>query len=502
MKDLKRIGINMISGGAGYLIPMLVNIFSTPFVLNRLGAEAYGLLTLANVIIGYLIVADLGLDIPITQKIAEYYAKNDLGEKSKFLVATIKIYLVIGLTGMFFIFLFTNQFIALLAIPSTITQEAKIVFYLAGFGFFGSIINMWGKAVFNGLHRYEIANGINIFNNLFGILFGVVLINLGYGVIGFFIARIAGFFLSNFAYIAFVLKHIIRFNLFPVFDRQIWSKLKMQVGYGFVLRISGMIFSRMDQTLIGAWVTIAAVATYSIPILIATALSGLIASVTHFAFPMASAMSVTNSVKGMESFFIKITKFVVVLSTVSFIPFIVLGDKFLLLWINQELASESEVVLIMLLLAFYFNSSLSIGLNAFIVGIGQLKFFTFYSVTRGLVLFIGFLILIRFYGINGAGVSYLISLIVDLIFVFYSLRRKLNLSVLFLIKQSYLKPCILGFILGTGLYFLRNEINTWSTLFAAFAAFAVFYLVLILIFGVIDEKERAIVFTLIKRSRE
>jgi len=96
--DIKRISINIVSGGAGYIIPMAVSLFSTPFVLNRLGAEAYGLLTLANVIIGYLIVADMGLDIPITQKIAEYYAKNDLDKKSKFLVATIKIYLVIETT--------------------------------------------------------------------------------------------------------------------------------------------------------------------------------------------------------------------------------------------------------------------------------------------------------------------------------------------------------------------------------------------------------------------
>jgi len=41
-----------------------------------------------------------------------------------------------------------------------------------------------GKAVFNGLHRYDIANGVSIANNFFGIAFGIVLIQQGYGVIG------------------------------------------------------------------------------------------------------------------------------------------------------------------------------------------------------------------------------------------------------------------------------------------------------------------------------
>lgn len=488
--DLKRIGINMISGGAGFVIPMFVNILSTPFVLNQLGTEAYGLLVLANVIIGYLIVADMGLDIPIIQRIAEYYAKNELDKKSKFLVATFKIYVAIGLVGMLVIFLFTDELIRLLSIPSTIHQEAKTVFYLSGLGFFGSIINMWGKAVFNGLHRYDIANGINIFSNLFGIVFGVVLINLGYGVIGFFIARIVGFFLSNLAYAIFTWKHIIKANLFPFFDREIWAMLKRQVGYGFILRMSSMVFSKMDQTLIGAWVAIAAVTAYSLPILIAAALSGLIASITHFAFPMASSMKATHSLKEMESFFIRINKFVVLISTICFIPFIVLGDKFIALWINQDLAMESQTVLIMLLVAFYLNSCFTIGLNAFIVGIGQLKYFTFYSIMRGATLLIGYFILIKFYGMNGAGMSYLCSLLIDLVFVFYSLVRRLNFSVIASIKQSYIRPCIIGLVLGAGLFFARDWITSWLTLITAFSAFGILYFLFIFLLGVIDEKER------------
>lgn len=492
----------MISGGAGYIIPMAVNIFSTPFVLNHLGEEAYGLLTLANVIIGYLIVADMGLDIPITRKIAEYYATNEIELNSQFLAATIKIYFLIGLAGMLTLFVSASTLIRLLAIPPSMYHEASIVFYFAGIGFFCSIINMWGKAVFNGLHRYDIANGVNVFNSISGISLGIVLIYLDYGIIGFFVARIAGFFLANLIYLAFTLKHITRFNLFPFFDHKIWIILKRQVGYGFVLRISGMIFSKADQILIGTWVAITAVAAYALPILIATALSGLIASITHFAFPMASAMSATRSIKEMEFFFIKITKFVVALSTLSFVPFIVLGDKFLALWINQNMAMESGEVLVMLLLAFYLNSCLNIALNAFIVGIGQLRFFTFYSITKSLFLFIGFLILIRFYGMNGAGIAYLCSIIIDLIFVFYSLNRKLNFSVISLARQSYFKPLILGLFLGVGLFFIRNLITSWMTLLAAFSAFGIFYLLFIFLFGVIDARERSIVLSFLKKNGE
>lgn len=472
------------------MVPMLVNILSTPFVLNQLGSEAYGLLALANVIIGYLIVADMGMDIPIIQTIAEYYAKNELKKKSKFLVATFKIYVGIGLAGMLVIFMFTDELTRLLSIPSNINHEAKTVFYIAGLGFFSSIINLWGKAVFNGLHRYDIANGVNIFSNLFGIVFGVVMIDMGYGVIGFFVARIIGFFLSNLVYVIFVWKYTIQANLFPLFDNEVWAKLKRQVGYGFLLRMSSMVFSRMDQTLIGAWVAISAVAAYSIPILVAGALSGLIASISHFAFPMASSMNATHSLKEMESFFNRISKVVALLATLSFIPFIVLGDKFIMLWINQDLAMENQTVLLMLLVAFYLNSCFTIGLNAFIVGIGRLKYFTTYSIFRSTVLFIGFLVLIKFYGMNGAGMSYICSLLIDLVYVFYSLKKILKFNVVSSFRQSFLMPCIIGFVLGALLFFARDWISTWMTLISAFASFGVLYLLFTFLLGVIDEKEK------------
>ena len=176
MNNLRRVGINMISGGAGYILPMAINVLAAPYVLRQLGKEAYGLQVLANVIIGYLIVADMGLDIPVTQRIAEYHAKQYPEQQSKFLIATIKIYFLIGLAGGIVLILFTDKLITLLAIPVSIKGDAHTVFYLSAFGFLGSIISMWGKAVFNGFHRYDISNGVNIANNLFSILLGIFLI--------------------------------------------------------------------------------------------------------------------------------------------------------------------------------------------------------------------------------------------------------------------------------------------------------------------------------------
>lgn len=493
MNNLRRIGINMISGGAGYILPMAINIFSAPYVLSKLGEQAFGLQVLANVIIGYLIVADMGLDIPITQKIAEYQATGNSEKRNQFLIATIKIYFIIGCLGSLILLIATPRLVTLLAIPDEIIVEGKIIFYLSGVGFLGSILNMWGKAVFNGLHQYDIANGVAILNNLFGITFGIILILNGYGIVGFFGARVFGFLLANMAYIFMSRKYLKRFVFRPIVDDEIWTLLKKQIGYGFTLRLSGMIFSRMDQTLISAWIGITAVTAYSFPILIATAISGMIASLTHVAFPMVSAMHATSSKESIELFFFKITKFIVAISTISFFPFIILGDKFLALWISPEIAAKSQVVMFFLMISFYVNSCLTIGVNAFVVGIGQLRYFTFYSITRGLGLFAGFLILINIYGLEGAGLSYVIIIIIDILFVLFTFRKKFNFNISNVFLKAYFKPILLGVMLGIVLFLLRSYIQTWVGLISSVCFYGFFYIILSYVIGILDLEEKKLI---------
>ena len=499
MNNLRRVGINMISGGAGYILPMAINVLAAPYVLRQLGKEAYGLQVLANVIIGYLIVADMGLDIPVTQRIAEYHAKQYPEQQSKFLIATIKIYFLIGLAGGIVLILFTDKLITLLAIPVSIKGDAHMVFYLSAFGFLGSIISMWGKAVFNGFHRYDISNGVNIANNLFSILLGIFLIMKGYGIIGFFSARVGGFLIASMVYIILASKNIIQFTLRPLIDREIWAILKKQVGYGLTLRLSGMIFARTDQTFISVWVGISAVTAYSFPILIATAISGLIASLTHFSFPLVTAMSVTHSKEEIQSFFFKITKFIVSISTLTFFPFIIYGDIFLSLWINPEIAAQNQEVLIFLTIAFYVNSCLTIGLNAFVVGIGELKYFTYYSISRGICLFVGFLCLIKPYGINGAGYSYIIALLVDAIFVLYSLRTKFHFNIAQVFLRGYLKPVLLGIVLSVAMILAKRWVTTWIELIAAIGIYGVLYIVFGYWMGILNESEKNVIKSFLKK---
>ena len=76
MNRIQRSSINMLSSAAGYVIPMFVNLITTPLLLRGLGEAAYGLQSLVAVVIGYLTFMDMGLDLPITKLLAGDHASN------------------------------------------------------------------------------------------------------------------------------------------------------------------------------------------------------------------------------------------------------------------------------------------------------------------------------------------------------------------------------------------------------------------------------------------
>lgn len=100
MNRLERSSINMLSSAAGYIVPMLVNLITTPILLRLLGEEAYGLQSLVAVIVGYMTFMDMGLDLPITKILAEDRARQDHVSVNYLLSTTLQLYVIIGLAGM------------------------------------------------------------------------------------------------------------------------------------------------------------------------------------------------------------------------------------------------------------------------------------------------------------------------------------------------------------------------------------------------------------------
>jgi O-antigen/teichoic acid export membrane protein len=414
---LKKTFVNIFSGAVGYILPIGLNIFFTPIIIKNLGSEAYGLQSLVNVIIGFLMVADMGLDIPVTKLVSEYSVKENPIMLNKLLNTTLQVYLGIGFLGALIIFIITPFLVdSVFSIPPNMHEHAKYVFYLAALGFIGGLLNMWGQSVFNGILRYDISNSINLVTTIISILIGTFFVIRGYGVVVYVFVRVLFTFLSGIVYLIVSKYFLSGFKITLGINKEIWNGLKNQLGYGFFLRFSGIITSRFDQFLIGAWIGVAAVGYYSIAILIVTSIGGLINSMIHFIFPKMSQLNSSGNIEKLEELFIAGSKFVGVLVFFIIPPFILISNQFLSIWLGKDVAKQAYMVLVLLFVAALIQTIFVSVLNNYIIGIGKLKLFTKYTLVRSVVFLLLCFLLIKKFGLLGAGYAMIGTTLVDVVF--------------------------------------------------------------------------------------
>jgi O-antigen/teichoic acid export membrane protein len=121
-------------GGQCALI--LAAVITTPFIIRRLGSEAYGILTLMNVLIGYLAISDMGMGLTATRFSAGPHSRfDDQGEAVVVWTSALIALVPATITGLTFAFLADPIVNELLRLPAEFRSESVVVIRLAAVGF-------------------------------------------------------------------------------------------------------------------------------------------------------------------------------------------------------------------------------------------------------------------------------------------------------------------------------------------------------------------------------
>jgi len=469
---------------------MLVNLIVTPLLLDALGEAAFGLQSLVAVVIGYLTFMDMGLDLPITKLLAEDRARQDIDAESQLLSTTLQLYAVIGLAGMSAITLSADWLAhSLFHMPPGLVDQAVMVFQLAGIGFLGSVGMSWGRAVTMGLQRFDLTYSVSVVLSTAGTLIGLGVVYAGYGVVGYVLSRTVFTILAGPIYFLLTRRLLPGVRFRQWIHRATLRRVSSYLGYGTLNRIIGSLGGRIDQTLIGIWVGVAAAGIYAVPFLLVSSCGYMLAYMLGFIFPMASELHSLGQMDRLRDIFVRMSKFSAALAGLVFIPLIVLSDQFLTIW-TPGIATQAAGVLRLLALAGYIATLTASLTNSVVVGLGQMRQFTIYATIRTGVLATLCFVLIRPLGIEGAGWALLLTCSVDVIYLIFVLRRYLQIAPWQLFHSAYLKSMLLGIGLA-GLAFLARPFATsWPGLVLVGASLALVYVATCFAIGVFGETEK------------
>ena len=104
---------NVIINLLGNAFPVVFAVLSIPFIINQIGKEEFGILSIAWLFLGYFSILDLGIGRATTKFVLEYYSKG-LNDEIRNLVWTSVILLfTFGLVLGVSLFIFTPSLVDL-----------------------------------------------------------------------------------------------------------------------------------------------------------------------------------------------------------------------------------------------------------------------------------------------------------------------------------------------------------------------------------------------------
>ena len=330
--------INLISCLVSFVITMGISFVLTPYITERLGAEAYGFVSLANNFVNYASIATLAINSMASRFVSISYHQKDFKESNKY----------------FNSILFTNFFLILiLCIPSiiiilflpnivTITPNlvffVKILFSLVFINFFLGLINSSLSVSLFIKNRVDLTNLRNMESNILKALIMVVFFcvfgaNIVFVGLGSVIATIY-LLITNIRYFIKLTPELKINKTF--FDIKMTFKIFMSGIWNTVTKLGQVLSDGIDLLVCNWFVTPLAMGQLAISKTFSTCISSLTANISYVFQPnMTYYYAVGNKEKEIQEikFSMKATAF---FANILLAGVIALGINLFNLWIPNQ----------------------------------------------------------------------------------------------------------------------------------------------------------------------
>ena len=419
---------NTLLNFIGQVVPLAIGVIAIPFIIQGLGADRFGLLSLAWVVLGYFAIFDLGLGRATTKYVAEALGKGDEGRVPVLLWTTVTIQLILGLLGAIILLIITPLLTdRVLNIPHGLIQEARITFYLLALSIPIVLVSGSFSGVLQARQRFDLVNLIRIPSStctflmpLVGLMFELKLPSIIVLMLCVKIATLIAFLKVNIQIFPKIKKITVQYVLFV--------RLFKFGGWVTVSSIVSPILVYLDRFLIGSILTMSAVTFYTAPFEAVDRLSIIAGSLAISLFPAFSALDGVGDRQKLEFYYASSVKYVLLVLTPIVLVVIIFAKEILKLWLGIEFATESAMALRILSVGVLINS---IGQTPYSLfqGTGRPDIpAKFHLLELPLHLVVAY-ILINHWGITGAALASTIRVTFDAFLLFIATFRIHHFSV-------------------------------------------------------------------------
>lgn len=412
--------VNLIGQGA----PLLVALYAIPLLIKQLGTDRFGVLTLAWMFIGYFSLFDFGLGRALTKLIAERMPSDKRIEIIPIASTGLILMAVLGIAGAIILAVLSPYLVhSVLKIPRPLLSESLTSFYILSASIPVVISTSGLRGVLEAYQRFNITNAIRIPMGILTFLGPVIVLSYSQSLVNVIWVLALGRVVAWGLHLIYCLKTIPNLHSEFHFDRTQVRLLLSFGGWMTITNIVGPLMVYMDRFLIGALISVTAVAYYATPYEIVTKLWLIPSALTGVLFPAFSSTYVADKSQ-TAAWFYRGIKYIFISIFPAVILIICFAHEGLSFWINADFADKGSTIMQLLAAGVFVNSLAQVPF-ALIAGIGRPDITSKFHLAELPIYLLLVFVFIQTNGVIGLAIAWLIRVTIDNLLLFYATKKLL-----------------------------------------------------------------------------
>jgi len=438
----KLLAKNTLLNLLGNLLPIAISIVAVRLLVDGLGTERFGLLNLAWIIIGYFSLFDLGLGRALTKLVAERLESARRDEIPDIFRTTIVLMLIASSIGGGIAAALTPWFVgSVLHLQGELRHEGVQSFLVLAAAIPWVVVTAGLRGYLEAFQRFDLVTAVRVPMSMFSYVGPLLVLPFYQSLTPVVVVLMAGRVIGTIVHFGLCLK------LSPEL-LQTWNVSFANIGELFrfggwltVSAIVGPFMIYMDRFLIGAYLSITAVAYYATPYELVSRFALLSGALAGVMFP-AFATSYIQDIHEARRLYLRSVKYLALALFPVALGCIVFAYDGLLVWLGVEFAVNSALVLRILSIGMWMNNLALIPFSL-IQAAGKPDLSAKIHIVELPFYLILLIWLTNSFGIVGVAIAWTLRALIDTLLMFAVGHRILQLS-----AQSYLQIMYLG---GSGI---------------------------------------------------
>jgi O-antigen/teichoic acid export membrane protein len=456
----------------GFAAQIAAAFFISPVLVHGLGDRRYGIWSLVESVLAYLMLFDLGVAASVVRYVARFEATRDQDALNRVFNASFCIFAAAGTAILGVTLAVAFPAFPLLHVPDDLAAEGRWMLILLGLNLAVGLPMSVFPCLLDGLGRYPAKSAIRTAGIVLRGGVFLLVIRSGGGLLAVAVTVTACGLVEHLAMAVAAWRYLPGLRFSPrLVDRPTLRAIRSYSTDALLAMLAGRVSFQTDAIVINAFLLPQSITLFAVAARLTEYAKDSLRVATMVLTPAVSALEARGDSAGIRRVMIDSTRYVLWLILPVQLGLLLLGRPFLRLWLGEEYAVLSYPTLAILALPLSLALATSVPVRI-LYGTGRLRWFARAVIAEAVLNLLLSIALVRPYGIEGVAIGTAIPNTLLNCAVGFFVCRKMGVGPGTYLRRSFLAPCAAA-LLPAGAWlasWLWAEPNTWLSLVATTAA--------------------------------